>query len=153
MYLVGHAAVGMAITSALGITNPVAAFGVGWASHYLADFFPHGDEAVGEWTKRGNEVHRLLAVVAFDGALFLSVFTIFTAHRGFSFAMAAAALGSFVPDVLWGLEKLFKKKLFGFHERFHLVNHNFFHIRLPFFVGILFQTAITFALWHSLIGR
>ncbi len=151
MYLVGHAAVAMSITRALGITDPAAAFGIGWVSHYLADFFPHGDEPVGEWTKKGNEVRRLMMVVVCDGALFLAAFTFFTARHGFSYVMATAALGSFVPDVLWGLEKIFKKKLFGFHERFHFANHNFFHIQLPLFVGILAQTVITLGLFLVLI--
>ena len=52
MFLAGHASVGIAITAALGVTNPAAAFALGWASHYLADFFPHGDEF------RGLRVHQ-----------------------------------------------------------------------------------------------
>ncbi len=151
MYLIGHAAVGASIVTALGVTNPTAAFCIGWASHYLADFFPHGDEPVGVWAKRGNEVYRLIAIAAVDGALFLAVFGFFTVRHGFDLVAAAAALGSFVPDVLWGLEKLFKKKLFGFHERFHFLNHNFFHIRLPLWLGIIFQLAVTTSLWWWLM--
>ena len=151
MYLVGHAAVGILLAS--GTDNPAAAFGIGWFSHYLADFVPHGDEAVGAWTKKGNEVRRLLAVVAVDGALFLAAFALLIAHRGFSAAVAAAALGSFVPDVLWGLEKVFKRRLFGPHQRFHDRNHNFFHLPIPLWLGLLLQGAATSGLWWHLIVR
>ncbi len=151
MYLVGHAAVGM--TLAAGVSNPVAAFGIGWLSHYLADFFPHGDEEVGEWTKKGNEVRRLMAIVAVDGAVALAAFSFMTARNGFSLPLAAAALGSFVPDVMWGLEKLAKRKLFGPHEKIHYANHNFFEIPLPAWAGVPLQLAVAAFLWWQLTVR
>ena len=148
MYIVGHAAVGM--TLAAGTTNPAIAFFIGWLSHYLADFFPHGDEPAGEWTKRGNEVKRLLVLLSVDGAVLLGASAWYVAHRGFSWPMAAAAFGSAVPDVLWGLEKLFKRKMFGPHESFHGRNHNYFHVRLPLWAGLALQAAVTAALWWRL---
>lgn len=148
MYLVGHAAVGM--TLAAGIANPVAAFGVGWLSHYIADYFPHGDEEVGEWTKKGNEIRRLLALVAVDGAVFLVLFGFLVSRHGFSLPVAAAAFGSFVPDVMWGLEKVAKRPLFGFHERFHFVNHNVFGVHLRPRVGVTLQLAVAALLWWRL---
>lgn len=153
MYLVGHAAIGMTLVAASGVTNPAAAFGVGWASHYFADFLPHGDEQAGNWTKKGNEVRRLMAIVAVDGALLLSAFAAFTWQRGFSPAAAAAAIGACVPDVMWGFEKLCKKKLFGFHGKFHSANHNFFDVRLPLWAGLVLQTAMSAALWWWLTVR
>jgi hypothetical protein len=151
MYLIGHAAVGM--TLAASMTNPVAAFGVGWLSHYFADFFPHGDEEVGEWTKKGNEVRRLMAIVAVDGAVFLAAFAFMTARNGFSLPLAAAAAGSFVPDVMWGLEKVAKRKLFGPHEKIHYANHNFFEIPLPAWAGVPLQLAVAALLWWQLTAR
>jgi hypothetical protein len=148
MYLIGHAAVGM--TLAASVTNPVAAFGVGWLSHYLADFFPHGDEEVGEWTKKGNEVRRLMAIVSVDGTAALVAFAYLSSQRGFSLPLAAAALGSFVPDIMWGLEKVAKRKLFGFHEKFHYANHNFFDIHLPAWAGIPMQLSVAALLWWQL---
>lgn len=148
MFIVGHAAVGMTLAAATA--NPALAFGIGWLSHYLADFFPHGDEDAGEWAKRGNEVRRLAFLLSIDGAILLAASAWFIAHRGFSWAPCLAVVGSAVPDVLWGLEKLFKRKLFGPHEKFHGRNHNFFHIRLPLWAGILLQAAVTAALWWRL---
>ena len=42
MYLIGHAAVGATLATAVTI-NPLAALGIGFVSHYLVDFIPHGD--------------------------------------------------------------------------------------------------------------
>ena len=148
MYLFGHAAVGM--TLAAGTNDPSLAFGIGWLSHYLADFFPHGDEAVGEWTRKGSEVKRLLIVLAPDALLVLAAFAWFTSHRGFSVAAAAAAIGSLVPDVLWGLEKVFKRKLFWRHDAFHGKNHNFFHVRMPLWFGLILQASVAGLLWWRL---
>ncbi len=151
MFLVGHAAVGIALASRT--KNPIVAFGIGWLSHYLADFFPHGDEPLGAWAKRGNEIRRMFVAVAIDGIVFLSVFAGFTAAKGFSPVAAAAALGSFVPDIMWGLEKLFGRNLFGPFERLHNRNHNFFRIKFPLWLGLLYQAAVTTGLWWYLIAR
>ena len=152
MFLVGHAAVGITITQALGVTNPVAAFGVGWLSHYLADFVPHGDEGLGEWVKKGHEVRRLAAVTAIDGTIALAAFALFASRQQeFPMAAAAAAVGSWVPDVMWGLEKLLQRRLFGPHERLHHWNHNRLHIMLPLKVGITLQAIVTAALWNGLV--
>ena len=152
MFLIGHAALGAAIVKAAGIENPIAAFAVGWASHYLADFFPHGDEDLGAWTKRGHEVLRLLFVVGIDGALLLAAYAFFLSQRPFSLPMFAAMVGSAVPDVMWGLEKLLHRKLFGLHEEFHGRNHNFFRLRVPYQLALIAQLIATLVLWRWLIG-
>ncbi|HTM68672.1 MAG TPA: hypothetical protein VL426_05210 [Candidatus Binatia bacterium] len=151
MYLVGHAAIGMALAS--GTDDPVLAFGIGWLSHYLADFVPHGDEPAGEWAKRGNEVKRLMVLLLVDGALFFAAFAWFTSRRGFHLAAATAALGSFVPDVLWGLGKVLKRPVFGPLEKFHNFNHNFFHVKLPLWFGLIGQAALAGSLWTWLTLR
>lgn len=147
MYLINHAAIGVALAGAVGATNPVAAFGIGWASHYLADFFPHGDEDAGEWAKRKNEILRILGMVAVDGVIFLSVFTWFSMERGFFWWAAAAAIGSFLPDIMWGFEMLARRKLFGVFERLHSWNHNFFKIHIPSVAGIPLQVFLATVLW------
>jgi hypothetical protein len=153
MYLINHAAIGVALATAVGATNPVAAFGVGWVSHYLADFMPHGDEGAGEWAKKKNEILRILGMVAVDGMLFLGVFAWFTNIRGFSWWTAAAAIGSFLPDIMWGFEMLAHRKLFGIFEKLHTLNHNFYKIRIPSKIGIPLQILLAAALWSWLTLR
>lgn len=153
MFLIGHAAVGVAIVAATNITNPVAAFGVGWLSHYLADFLPHGDEPMGEWAKKGNTIARFALMLLVDGSLFLAVFGWLTWRQGFSLPLTAAAAGSFIPDVMWGLEMVAKRKLWGPFTKFHSRNHNFFHPHLPAWVGLAWQGSATVLLWSWLFVR
>lgn len=152
MFLTGHAAVGVLLAKATGTNNPVVAFGLGWASHYLADFFPHGDEEIGAWTKRGgHEIRRLLFVVGIDSIILLCAFTAYTLAKGFSLIMAAAIVGSAVPDVIWGLDKLRKKPMAPILEKFHDRNHNYIDIRMTAKAGLLLQSVVTTALWAYLI--
>ncbi len=150
MFLIGHAAVGATIVQFAGIENPALAFGVGWLSHYVADFVPHGDEPVGKWTEGPHGLRRLLAIVALDGILLLLALGAVFARRGFSWAVLAASAGACVPDVLWGLEKLAGRKLFGPHGAFHFRNHNYFHVNLPLGVGLALQGAVTALLFWRL---
>lgn len=147
MQLVGHAAIGIALARIAGASNPVAAFGIGWFSHYLADFFPHGDEQVGEWAEKSNAIRKYLLLVTVDGLVALAVFAWYTALQEFSLAAAAAAIGSFVPDVLWGIEKLFGRRLFGPFEKLHKWNHNHLDIRVPLKYGLPIQLVLTALVW------
>ena len=61
--------------------------------------------------------------------------------------MLLAALGSFVPDVLWGLETVVGHRLFGPHYQFHKRNHNFFHVKIPFVAGLILQFVATVGMW------
>jgi len=150
MYLVVHSAIGAALTAGL-TTDPVAAFGIGWLSHYFADLIPHGDEQAGEWARRKNEIRRYLLLAGIDGLLVLILVLVQAVGRGFSPALLAAVCGSVLPDVMWGLEKLFRKNLFGPLQRFHFAIHNYFRVRLPLWFGLLFQAALAGGLWFMLI--
>jgi hypothetical protein len=148
MFLVGHAAVAAALTSQ--VRSPVLAFGIGWLSHYLVDFFPHGDEVLGEWTKRGREVPRIFFIVVIDAACLLGAHAWYLSRHPFSLTMLAAMAGSVLPDVMWGLEKLFRRKFFGPHEAFHNRNHNFFALKVPYHLALTAQLVITAVLWWRL---
>lgn len=151
MFLIGHAAVGATFVQLAGVENPVAAFGIGWLSHYLADFIPHGDEPVGKWTEGPGGTRKLFFLVAVDGCLLsLALAVVFLSRQDFSWVTLAAAAGACVPDGLWGLERLVGRKLFGPHGAFHFKNHNFFHIHLPLAVGLVLQALVTFFLWYRL---
>ena len=146
MFLTGHAAVGVAAATAL-TKDPTMAFIIGLVSHYAADLVPHGDEEAGDWTKKGNEVKRLLGITLVDAAIWAAVLAAAFAAAGFSWTFLAAAVGSAVPDVMWGLEKTTGRRLFGPHGRFHTWNHNHFDVRMPLWTGLLLQGTVTAVLW------
>lgn len=152
MFLIGHGAIGAAIITATSIANPAAAFGVGWLSHYLADAFPHGDEPVGEWARRGDEARRIALIAGLDALLLAVALGVFFVSRGFSWPIFLAVAGSALPDVMWGLEKALRRRLFGPHERIHKRNHNFLGIRLSFAAGLATQAAVTFIAWSFVFG-
>lgn len=151
MYLTAHAAVGAAAAAAL-TADPIVAFGVGWLSHYIVDFIPHGDEPAGEWTKKGNEVRRYLLLSGIDGLVLAAVYAVQVRSHGFSWILLTAVAGSTVPDVFWGLEKLFRRKLFGPLRRLHYAVHNRLHVMLPTWLGLLVQAAVAGWFWFRLIG-
>ncbi len=151
MFLIAHAAAGAAL--AAPVAQPAAAFFIGWASHYLTDLIPHGDEAVGEWTKKGNEVARFGLVAGIDGLLLAGVLAWLFRTRGIEWNVLAAAVGATVPDVLWGLEKVAGRTLFGAHRRFHHRIHNYFRVRLPTALGLALQAAFAGLLWYWLAVR
>jgi hypothetical protein len=147
MFLVGHTALGIAMAATVGATNPVGAFAVGWLSHYIVDFAPHGDEKVGEWAHAGNVITRMAIALAIDVALIMVAAGIYIAVAGFSWWACLAAVGATVPDVLWGMEMFFKRKLFGWHEQVHHANHNAAGIRMPLWLGLGLQAVVTVAAW------
>jgi hypothetical protein len=154
MYLTGHTAVAVAVVTALGIKNPVAAFGVGWLSHYVVDFIPHGDEEAGEWAERGkNKIGRIAIILAIDCAVLFSIVAAYVAHRGWEWPAAFAAAGSAVPDVLWGLSVVLKRPFIGPLERLHDRGHNFFNVRMPLWLGLVLQAVVAGSLWAWLIFR
>lgn len=150
MFLTPHAAVGAAIATSL-TGNPFVAFGVGWLSHYLADSLPHGDERLGIWASKGDEVRRLLGITIIDSVIWIVILVFVFLSVGFSWVILAAALGSSVPDVLWGTEKVVKKELFGPLQKFHGWNHNFFKVNMPLWTGLVGQGIVTAAMWVAIL--
>ena len=150
MYLTAHAAAGAAAAGLL-TANPLVAFGLGWLSHYVVDFIPHGDEAAGEWVSRGNEVRRLTLLFSIDALVLAALVAAQVMARGFSWVTLAAAAGSTVPDVLWGLEKLFGRRLFGPLQQLHGRVHNALGLRLPTWLGLAFQACFAGWFWYRLI--
>lgn len=146
MYLTVHAAVAATIAGAV-TSDPATALGIGILSHYAVDAIPHGDERVGEWTRQGNEVKRLMLVSGIDGLMLLVMVFAFWFGNGMAWIFVAAVVGGILPDVLWGLEKAAGRKLFGPVGVFHTNVHNFSGIRLPTWTGFLFQGIVAAVLW------
>ena len=160
MTLTTHSIIAAAVTKPLAAMNPLIAFVVAIASHYLSDAIPHWDyqltsvEDKEDKEKRhfGNNRNAIIKDVssmALDGLLgatiVLAVVQPTTLHQ-WMWALAAIIGGS-LPDFLQGLYML-KLKFLRPHQRLHDIFHT--NIRLghyPLF-GIPFQHVITaIALW------
>jgi len=150
MFLTVHSAVGVTAVTALGIHNPAAAFALGLVLHYLGDAVPHGDEPIGEWVKDGRSpVLRAMPFFVGDFLLMSVLFALVSSAGGLQWHLVAAIAGSILPDVLFGVEIVFKRRLFGFLSELHDLAHTAFGIRLPLHFGLPLQAVLAFILWYG----
>lgn len=152
MFLTVHAPVGAAIGALAG--EPVAAFALGFLSHFVLDAIPHGDEHLGHAMEHSAKVRYFVKLAAVDGILMtgalLALLTPWTAWP--SAAVLAGIAGGVAPDVLQGLGEAFPERrwLAAFH-RFH----DYIHVHLipwesSFPVGMATQLATLVAVAYGI---
>ena len=143
MFLTIHAASGIYLGSQ--IINPWLAFLIGFISHWLLDFIPHGDEKIIDRTKYteqqlkwklfyGASIDTLGIIILFYSLTSLNVIIL---TPGVLWGM----LGAVAPDYLWGLHKVTHIRVL---KPIHKI-HNWFHLKiqnnLPFKLGSVIQLA------------
>ena len=159
MLAVGHTAIGVAI--GLGVTNPLAAFGLGVISHHIADAVPHFDPGSylldQPWRPRSARELTVRDWIFVSIDFFLSlilllvVYTHLPADRWLS--VGAGILGALLPDLIhnvpfWGP----KLRTIGW-IRWWLDNiHRRFQWTLPsrlWMVGVAIQVVtVALVLWY-----
>lgn len=150
MFLTVHAASGIFIGSQVSI--PWLAFLIGYISHWLLDFIPHGDEKLIDRTKYTEQElkWKLFYGATLDTIGIIALFYILTSTETVTLTSSIlwGMLGAVAPDYLWGLHKVTHIKVL---KPIHKI-HNWFHLKLtnnlPFKFGSLVQltTLITFLL-------
>jgi len=152
MYVSFHSAIGASVALSLFPGNWPLAFLAGWFGHYLADAIPHGDDASPELlADRRRLVRRAAAWGAGDLAVLGTLTVWWTVRHGFSPTLAAAVIGSSLPDLMWGLEAVLNRSLFGWFARFHKLIHNPLKIQLPLWFGLSYQLVGAGLLWWRLL--
>jgi xanthine/uracil permease len=155
MFLAVHASVGALAGNA--VNGPVAAFAMGFISHFFADMVPHGDEHMYEGYKNGNKVGRAVLYVTHDAVATIILIAVFFLRQDFfsPLNVTLGIVGGLLPDLLVGLFEIarpkrrnwFNRKLSWFHG-FHMKNHHFIikHVRkekdIPFRYGLLMQGVV-----------
>jgi hypothetical protein len=151
MFLTVHASVGALLGESIG--NDVAAFGAGFASHFIFDIIPHGDESIGEIflkSKRHLPLALLfildfaVAVVLVGGLAVLGVFSNPT-------AAFSGALGATMPDILSGFSEVTKKILWSWFHKFHEHNHKLLRKPVSVLVGSVIQVFTISIVWLILL--
>lgn len=124
MFLLVHASTGLVIGKL--IPWPLLSFLVGLISHFILDFIPHNFAPLQKWLNKDNQkivknLRPYFIVLVFDlsaSALVLAFF-----YQRFSsllnLATIAAILGSWLPDFLWPLARIFSFRFFEPLARFH----------------------------------
>ena len=153
MYNVLHSAVAASVALPLLSGNPPLAFLFGWATHYLLDALPHGDETDPEiLADRPRFVRRIVAFGAVDFSLLAALCALWVFLHGWSWTLAAAVAGSALPDVMLGLGYLLgRPDMFGFFDRLHHRLHNFLGIAFSPALGLAVQAALAGLLWWRLL--
>jgi hypothetical protein len=102
MFLTTHAAAGIFLSQQFD--NPYAVFGVSFASHFLLDFIPHGDERLyGNYELPGHHRYRRAVIVNLFDVIALITLTVWAIgqeglpHSNF---LMIGILGSLLPDFL-----------------------------------------------------
>ncbi len=169
MFLTTHAAAGIFI--AQHVHNPLAVFGLSFASHFGLDFIPHGDEELyhdEEW-KILKKFKRPILVNLFDllGLVGLIFWTINQPGETTSRLMTIGIIGGILPDFLsflfpvihqrlswlWLVRWLYKLTkptglryfVRGQDWMHNLLHHEIFRRDLPFWAGLTMQIILVAA--------
>jgi hypothetical protein len=137
MILCTHAVVGAALASFLP-SQPIAAFVVGFASHYALDAIPHRDYPL----KSHSVIPRIGVPMVFDGALLQDAVTIgldglfgitaalfLFASTANLWAILLGAIGAMLPDPLQFVHSRFPHEPLRTLQRFHRWAHTNKNIR------------------------
>lgn len=140
MFLTVHASAGLYLGSQ--ISNPLLAFLIGYFSHWILDFIPHGDEQVIERSKYSEAQlkWRLFFVAALDTVGIIALFYILTNTSTIILTPGIlwGMLGAVAPDYLWGLHKVTHIRIL---KPLHKI-HNFFHRLLLNIISFKYGTAV-----------
>ncbi|MFH1171945.1 MAG: hypothetical protein V1778_05430 [bacterium] len=161
MYLTTHASVGVLISQTIDKPLPVLLLAV--LSHFVLDFTPHGDEAVGDWVRKRPRNAFVMSGID-TGLLVIMLVILYSTQSLPQMALiSAGVLGAVLPDLLsnvfpvlhqytnWfflvrlihtGFDKLQFKQLVRIHDWFHRVTHNMTKAHLSIKQGIILQSII-----------
>jgi hypothetical protein len=145
MILSTHAVVGGALASLLP-SHPVAAFAVGFASHFVIDAIPHWDyplRSISLGPGARNQVRftpalaRDVAMTAFDAVVGLVIAIVFFATPSTIVAVLAGAVGAMLPDALQFVHTLYPHEPLASLQRLHRWFHTKHQLRWP--IGVSSQ--------------
>jgi hypothetical protein len=151
MILSTHAVVGGALAG-LFPSHPVAAFAVGFASHFVIDAIPHWDYPLRSISvARGarNQVRltpalaRDVALIGFDAIVGLALAIGIFATPSTIVAVLAGAVGAMLPDPLQFVHTLYPHEPLASLQRFHRWMHTKRRLHWP--IGVSSQVAFVAA--------
>jgi len=126
MFIAGHAAAGALIGEQLG-GNPVLIFIVAMASHFLLDVIPHGDGHHVNDYFAGTKKHlkALYNVLLIDTVATIILVSWFMAYANINrIAVAWGIIGGVLPDLLVGINEVWKNSKIKWFSKFHFIVHN-----------------------------
>ncbi len=140
MLLASHTS--MAIFISTKVANPVVGFALGFVSHFILDFIPHGDDGIGQHiTNESARFRYFMKTAALDAFISLCLIFIFLESKANvnSSVLSATVTGAWIPDVAWASARTFKIKWLNWFCRFHTKIHDTLGIKIPFKAGAIIQ--------------
>ena len=154
MFITIHAATGALIGTE--IANPIIAFIISFAMHFLIDIIPHGDRELGKKffgliNKKISEEEKIKSLAAYGIIDYvILIFFLLFMFKNFSFAkndgVIWGIIGGVLPDLLVAVFVLTKTKYLKWFFDFHKWNHHLIIEKLNNDIslkkGILMQVVI-----------
>jgi hypothetical protein len=142
MYQTVHGSAGLLIGAA--IPNPVAAFFVGFISHFILDTPPHDSIESKEWKDKGNLTKKFALEAGVDLLIFLGILWLLKANNllVLSAGTEAGIIGAILPDYLWGIPDFLKienKTVTWFklwHNKLHTIIYKQIYIPLKYAIVV-----------------
>jgi len=143
MFLTIHSAAGAVIGNS--VQNPILAFILGFASHFVLDRIPHIDPNLDISTKKSFQFTKPVilmgAIALIDTTLvILLAFVLIKKFHLEPINTISGMFGSILPDYLMGLSVLLKNKYLSAFDRFHRFCHfDEKKILVPWYAGSAIQ--------------
>lgn len=142
MFLTVHATAGTAVGN--NLDSVILAFILGFFSHFLLDFIPHGEELKAGIPK-DQVINKLIKMFCIDFVIMCLVLTFiyFTKPITNYYTVLAAVFGAILPDFIVGISEL-KPNHFSWFKNFHHKFHAILNKKIKFHLvyGIIFQAII-----------
>lgn len=152
MFLTVHATAGLVIAQVS--PNPLVTFVLALASHFVLDFIPHGDEHIApRHLAVGARLRRLAGAGILDAIIlagFLAIY-LWTSYVPSGWNLAAALIGSLLPDALMALYLATDNKMLAWFDKFHKAVHNLPEHKMDWAHGMFVQILAFTALWLILL--
>jgi len=140
MYMTVHAAAGAVVGQFM--PSVLLAFIAGFASHFVLDMIPHGDEWIKDWKLFRTHMQRTVAASLIDLFGVIIMITYWINHSDISNLpyLLAGIAGAIAPDALWGLYELTKSPVLKWYRKIHTISHHLiFKAKLSIWQGFLLQ--------------
>jgi len=144
MFITPHTSAALWISTR--ITDPVLAFILGLASHFIFDMIPHGDDELADHieNKRTKFLYEMrIAFVDFFLAILLIYFFVSHGPAVNPYILFSAVLGTWLPDIAWIAIEYFKLTKFYWYIVYHGKLHNIFNWQYSIVYGVPFQIIVT----------
>lgn len=154
MFIAGHAAAGALIGEQIG-TSPLLIFTLSMVSHFLLDVIPHGDGHHVDDYFSGTKKHlkNLYNVLVVDTVATIIMVAWFMAYANINrIAVAWGIIGGVLPDLLVGINEVWKNSRIKWFSKFHFLVHNALidRIKVKPWPGAVLQIAIIVLIFQAM---